>query len=214
MIEPGQPTRLAVLVSGGGSNLMSLHEATRDPSYGAEIAVVIADRDDTGGIDFAVQHKIPTAVLRVSDYESRQAWDVELARILGGHDVDLVVSAGFLKLLGPAVLEAFPGRVVNTHNALLPAFPGIHGPRDALDYGVRVAGATLFVVDGGVDTGPIIAQCVVEVRDDDTEETLTERIKVAERAQLVDYIGRMSRSGWTIMGRRARPISDIRHHQS
>jgi len=112
------------------------------------------------------------------------------------------VSAGFLKLVGPAFLAALGGRYVNTHNTLLPAFPGMHGPRDALAYGVKVAGATLFLVDSGVDTGPIIAQVAVPVLDDDTEETLTERIKDAERRQLVDTIGHMVRDGWTVTGRR------------
>jgi phosphoribosylglycinamide formyltransferase-1 len=119
-----------------------------------------------------------------------------------GYRPDLVVSAGFLKLVGPAFLAALGDRYVNTHNTLLPAFPGIHGPRDALAYGVKVAGATLFLVDAGVDTGPIIAQVAVPVLDDDTEESLTERIKDAERRQLVDAIGHMVRDGWTVTGRR------------
>ena len=113
-----------------------------------------------------------------------------------------MVSAGFLKLVGPAFLGEFGDRYVNTHNALLPAFPGIHGPRDALAYGVKITGATLFFVDGGVDTGPIIAQVAVPVDDDDTEETLSERIKEAERRQLVDCVGRLVRNGWTINGRK------------
>jgi phosphoribosylglycinamide formyltransferase-1 len=113
-----------------------------------------------------------------------------------------VISAGFLKLVGKAFLAEFGGRYINTHNALLPSFPGIHGPRDALAYGVKITGATLFVVDEGVDTGQIIAQVAVPVLDDDTEETLTERIKEAERAQLVEYVGRMARNGWTISGRK------------
>jgi len=114
---------------------------------------------------------------------------------------------GFMKLVGAAFLDRFGGRYVNTHNALLPAFPGIHGPRDALAYGVQVAGATLHFVDSGVDTGPIIAQVAVPVLDDDTEDTLTERIKDAERRQLVEYVGRMVRTGWTVDGRRVK-ISD------
>ena len=119
---------------------------------------------------------------RVKDLATRNDWDVALTDICARHAPDLVVSAGFLKLVGPRFLAEFGGRYVNTHNALLPAFPGIHGPRDALAYGVKIAGATLHFVDGGVDTGPIIAQVAVPVADDDTEESLTERIKVAERA--------------------------------
>jgi len=118
------------------------------------------------------------------------------------HKPDLVVSAGFRKLVGAAFLAEFGDRYLNTHNALLPSFPGIHGPRDALAYGVKIAGATLFFVDAGVDTGPIVAQVAVPVHDDDTEDTLTERIKVAERRQLVDYVGRLVREGWTITGRK------------
>ncbi len=121
---------------------------------------------------------------------------------MAAHDPDLVVSAGFLKLCGPTFLGRFAGRYVNTHNALLPAFPGIHGPRDALAYGVRLAGATLFFVDAGVDTGPILAQVAVPVHDDDDEASLTERIKVAERAQLVECVGRLAREGWRVEGRR------------
>src|SRR5699024_7702468 len=113
----------------------------------------------------------------------------------------LVISAGFLKLVGPAFLAAFPGRFLNTHNSLLPSFAGMNGPADALAYGVKIAGATLFVVDGGVDTGPIVAQTAVEVLADDTVDTLTERIKVAERAQLVRAVGDMAIHGWTISGR-------------
>jgi phosphoribosylglycinamide formyltransferase-1 len=115
-----------------------------------------------------------------------------------------VVSAGFLKLAGPAFLARFPGRYINTHNALLPAFPGMHGPRDALAYGVRITGATLFVVDAGVDTGPVIDQRVVPVLDDDDVDALHERIKTAERDMLVDNIGAMVRRGWTVTGRKVR----------
>lgn len=194
--------KLAVLVSGGGSNLAALMEACTDPAYGAEVAMVIADREGTGGVEMARRAGIPTHVHRIADFQDRPTWDRELAALMKG--VDLVVSAGFLKMFGAAVLEAFPGRVLNTHNSLLPAFPGIHGPADALEYGVKVAGATLFIVDGGMDTGPILAQTVVPVLDDDTEETLLERIKVAERAQLVNTIGVMVRDGWTVTGRHVR----------
>src|SRR6185436_8051745 len=137
-------------------------------------------------------------------YPTRDDWDAALTAHVAKHQPDLVISAGFLKLVGPHFLAAFGDRYVNTHNALLPSFPGIHGPRDALDYGVKVAGATLFFVDAGVDTGPIIAQVSVPVLDDDTEETLTERIKDAERRQLVEYVGRLVRTGWTVDGRRVK----------
>ncbi len=121
---------------------------------------------------------------------------------MAAHAPDLVVSAGFMKLAGPAFLARFGGRYVNTHPALLPSFPGMHGARDALEYGVKLAGCSLFVVDGGVDTGPIIAQAAVPVLDDDTEDSLHERIKTAERATLVDAVGRMAREGFTVSGRK------------
>ena len=194
--------RLVVLVSGSGTNLQALLEAAEDSSYGAVVVAVGADRDGTAGLTRAEARGIPTFVTRVKDFPSRNEWDAALTDTCARHAPDLVVSAGFLKLVGPRFLAEFGGRYINTHNALLPAFPGIHGPRDALAYGVKVAGATLHFVDGGVDTGPIIAQVAVPVLDDDTEETLTGRIKEAERAQLVSYVGRMVREGWTVSGRK------------
>ncbi|GGN57895.1 phosphoribosylglycinamide formyltransferase [Actinoplanes lobatus] len=203
MTDPA-PARLVVLISGSGSNLQALLEATADPAYGATVVAVGADRDGIAGLDHAEAAGIPTFVDSVKAYASRDDWDAALTGHVADHRPDLVISAGFLKLVGKQFLDAFGDRYINTHNALLPAFPGIHGPRDALAYGVKVAGATLFFVDAGVDTGPIIAQTVVPVLDDDTEDTLTERIKVAERAQLVDFVGRLVREGWTIQDRKVR----------
>jgi phosphoribosylglycinamide formyltransferase-1 len=193
---------LVVLVSGSGTNLQALLDACDDPGFGARVVAVGADRDGIAGLARAEKAGVPTFVCRVSDYPSRAEWDAALTRLCAEYEPDLVVSAGFLKLVGPDFLAAFQGRYINTHNALLPAFPGIHGPRDALAYGVKVAGATLFFVDAGVDTGPIIAQVAVPVHDDDTEQTLTERIKAAERRQLVHYVGRLVREGWTVNGRK------------
>jgi phosphoribosylglycinamide formyltransferase-1 len=197
-----KPARLVVLVSGSGSNLQALIDATADPEYGATIVAVGADREGTLGIERAEKRAIATFIRVVGDYESRPQWDAALTRACAEHRPDLVISAGFLKLVGPAFLAEFGGRYINTHNSLLPGFPGIHAPRDALAYGVKVAGATLFFVDAGVDTGPIIAQVAVSVLDGDTEETLTERIKEAERRQLVEYVGRMVRNGWSVDGRK------------
>jgi phosphoribosylglycinamide formyltransferase-1 len=194
--------RLVVLVSGSGTNLQALLDAAAEESYGAEVVAVGADRDGIAGLERARRHDVPAFVHRVKDYPDREDWDRALTASVAGYRPDLVVSAGFLKLVGPAFLAAFGDRYINTHNALLPAFPGIHGPRDALAYGVRLAGATLFFVDEGVDTGPIIAQVAVPVLDDDTEESLTERIKDAERRQLVETVGRLVREGWTVSGRR------------
>lgn len=194
------PTRAVVLVSGGGSNLAALLAASRDPGYGVEIVAVGADRD-CGGVGLADEAGVPSFVERVKDHPSREAWDVALTEKVASYAPDLVISAGFLKLAGRAFLAAFGGRYLNTHNTLLPAFPGIHGPRDALEYGVKITGATLFVVDSGVDTGVIVSQVAVPVLDDDDVDTLTERIKVAERDQLVEWVGRLAR-GFRVEGRR------------
>ena len=194
--------RLVVLVSGSGTNLQALLDACGEPGYGAEVVAVGADRDGIEGLARAAKHEVPTFVHRVSDYPDRADWDRALTETVTRYRPDLVVSAGFLKLVGTRFLAAFGDRYLNTHNSLLPAFPGIHGPRDALAYGVKVAGATLFFVDAGVDTGPIVAQVAVPVLDDDTESSLTERIKEAERRQLVDTVGRLVREGWTITSRR------------
>jgi phosphoribosylglycinamide formyltransferase-1 len=200
--EAHATARLVVLVSGSGSNLQALLDACADPSYGAQVVAVGADRDGIEGLARAGRGGVPTFVHRVKDYPERAEWDAALTASVASYQPDLVVSAGFLKLVGDEFLKAFGDRYINTHNALLPGFPGIHGPRDALEYGVKVAGATLFFVDGGVDTGPIIAQVVVPVEDGDTEQTLTERIKSVERQQLVDAVGRLVREGWTITGRK------------
>ena len=149
-------TRLVVLVSGAGTNLQALIDACADPAYGARVVAVGADRDDIEGLARADRHGIPTFVKQVKQFSSREHWDRALADTVAGFEPDLVVSAGFMKL----VSEDFLARhtTVNTHPALLPSFPGMHGAADALAYGVKVTGATLFIVDGGVDTGPIIAQ--------------------------------------------------------
>jgi phosphoribosylglycinamide formyltransferase-1 len=198
------PARLVVLISGSGSNLQALLNATSDSAYGARVVAVGADRDGIAGLEHATAAGVPSFVDSVKDYATREEWDRALTAHVEKYQPDLVISAGFLKLVGAHFLAAFGDRYLNTHNALLPAFPGMHGPRDALLYGVKVAGATLFFVDAGVDTGPIIAQVSVPVLDDDTEETLTERIKVAERAQLVEFVGRLVREGWTIENRKVR----------
>ncbi|GAB3387169.1 phosphoribosylglycinamide formyltransferase [Micromonospora halotolerans] len=202
MTEPASVARLVVLVSGSGSNLQALLDAAADPAYGARVVAVGADRDGIAGLDRAAAAGVPTFVERVKDHPTRADWDKALTARVAEHRPDLVISAGFLKLVGPQFLAAFGDRYLNTHNTLLPAFPGIHGPRDALAYGVKVTGATLFFVDAGMDTGPIVAQVAVPVRDDDDEETLTERIKSAERRQLVEQVGRLVREGWTITGRK------------
>jgi phosphoribosylglycinamide formyltransferase-1 len=198
------PARLVVLVSGSGTNLQALLDATGDPAYGARVVAVGADRDDIEGLRRAERFGVETFVHRVRDFPSRADWDVALAATVASYAPDLVVLAGFMKLVGPAFLLEHAGRTLNTHPALSPSFPGMHGPADALEYGVKVSGCTLFVVDGGVDTGPIVDQRAVRVHDDDSVETLHERIKVEERRMLVESVGRMARQGYDIEGRRVR----------
>jgi phosphoribosylglycinamide formyltransferase-1 len=198
------PARLVVLVSGSGTNLQALLDACAEPSYGARVVAVGADRDGIEGLARAERAGVPTFVRRVTDHDSREEWDRALADDVAAFSPDLVVSAGFMKLLGEAFLGRFGGRTLNTHPALSPSFPGMRGPADALEYGVKVTGATLFVVDAGVDTGAIVAQTAVPVEDDDTVDALHERIKVAERAMLVEAVGRIAREGMRIDGRRVR----------
>ncbi len=193
-----------MLVSGTGSNLQALLDACADPSYGARVVAVGADRDSIEGLARAERVGIPTFVRTVGQFETRDGWDRAVTDVVARFEPDLVVSAGFMKLAGPAFLAAFGDRYVNTHPALLPSFPGMHGAADALAYGVKVTGATLFLVDAGVDTGPIVAQTAVPVEDGDTVETLHERIKVAERLMLVESVGRMVREGFTVTDRKVR----------
>jgi phosphoribosylglycinamide formyltransferase-1 len=180
-----------VLVSGSGTNLAALLDACADPRYGAQVVAVGADRDQIEGLARAERVGIPTFVRRVSDYATREEWDAELAKATAEHEPDLVVSAGFMKILGPQFLAAFP-RTINTHPALLPAFPGAHAVRDALAAGATVTGATVHYVDAGVDTGPVIDQVTVAVEPDDDEPSLHERIKVVERQMLVDTVRRLA----------------------
>jgi phosphoribosylglycinamide formyltransferase-1 len=196
------PTRVVVLVSGTGSNLQALLDAASDPGYGVDVVSVGSDRPGTLAEQRARDAGVPTFVLAVSEYPDRESWDTAFTEAVAAFEPNLVVSAGFMRLAGGAFLARFEGRYVNTHPALLPSFPGMHGARDALAYGVKITGCTLFVVDAGVDTGPIVAQRTVEVADDDTVESLHERIKTAERSLLVEYVGRMARDGWSINGRK------------
>jgi phosphoribosylglycinamide formyltransferase-1 len=193
--------RLVVLVSGGGSNLAALLAAHDGPAYPGRVVGVVADRASAGALDLARAAGVPTAVVAPGDFADRAAWDRALAEAIAVFRPHLVVSAGFMRILGAAVLDRFDGRVVNTHPALLPAFPGAHAVRDALAFGAKVTGCTLHVVDAGVDTGPVVAQVAVPVEPGDDEATLHERIKVAERRLLVDWVGRIVAGGLTVDGR-------------
>ncbi|MGW4100911.1 MULTISPECIES: phosphoribosylglycinamide formyltransferase [unclassified Mycobacterium] len=200
-VPPSTPARLVVLASGTGSLLASLLAAAED-DYPARVVAVGTDRK-CAAVDIAAAAGVPSYTVRLGDHADRDAWDVAFTEATAEHEPDLVVSAGFMKILGGQFLSRFPGRVVNTHPALLPAFPGAHAVPEALAYGVRVTGCTVHLVDSGMDTGPILAQQAVEVLDDDTEETLHERIKVVERRLLVDVLAALATRGVTWTGRKA-----------
>ncbi|MGI8308457.1 phosphoribosylglycinamide formyltransferase [Saccharopolyspora hattusasensis] len=189
-------------MSGSGTLLQALLDATSSPDFPVQVVAVGADRDGIEGLARAKRAGVPTFVHRVKDHASRADWDRALTEACAEHEPDLVVSAGFMKLVGDDFLARFAGRYLNSHPALLPSFPGMHGVRDALEYGVRVTGCTLFVVDAGVDTGPILAQEAVEVRPDDDEASLHERIKAVERRLLVDTLEELALHGWTVQGRK------------
>ncbi|MFB9956224.1 phosphoribosylglycinamide formyltransferase [Cellulomonas denverensis] len=192
---------MVVLISGTGSNLAALLAAQQDPAYPARVAGVVSDRADAGGLEHARRAGVPTAVVAPADFADRAAWDRGMAEAIAVFTPDLVVSAGFMRILGAPVLERWPDRVVNTHPALLPSFPGAHAVRDALAYGAKVTGSTLHVVDAGTDTGPVIAQVAVPVEPGEDEAALHERIKVAERAMLVEWVGRIAAGGLSVDGR-------------
>ena len=200
------PLRVVVLVSGSGTLLQALiddlHRGEGGHARPVEIVAVGADRPGIEGLRRADRAGIAPFVIAPSEHPDRTAWDQALADEIGSHSPDLVVSAGFMRILGPSVLDRFT--VVNTHPALLPSFPGAHGVRDALAYGVKVTGTTCHVVDAGVDTGPIIDQRVVPIEPGDDEASLHERIKVQERSMLVEIVRRVAEEGLTVEGRRAR----------
>ncbi|MET0703993.1 MAG: phosphoribosylglycinamide formyltransferase [Mycobacterium sp.] len=201
VVPPSAPARLVVLASGTGSLLTSLLESAVGDYPGRVVAVGV-DRD-CRAVDIATAAGLPTFTVRLGDHADRPAWDAAITEATAEHQPDLVVSAGFMKILGPQFLSRFLGRVVNTHPALLPAFPGAHAVPATLEYGVKITGCTVHLVDAGMDTGPIVAQESVPVFDDDDEETLHERIKVVERRLLVDVLAAIAINGVTWTGRKA-----------
>ncbi|MDA2894216.1 phosphoribosylglycinamide formyltransferase [Mycolicibacterium sp. BiH015] len=200
-VAPSAPSRLVVLASGTGSLLASLVDAAVG-DFPARVVAVGTDRVCTA-LDIAAAASIPSFTVSLADHPDRGAWDVAITDATAAFSPDIVVSAGFMKILGPEFLSRFPGRVLNTHPALLPAFPGAHAVRDALAYGVRLTGCTVHLVDAGTDTGPIVAQQAVPVLDGDDESTLHERIKVIERQLLVEVVASMATRGMTWTGRKA-----------
>jgi formyltetrahydrofolate-dependent phosphoribosylglycinamide formyltransferase len=199
---PRPPARVVVLVSGSGTLLQALLDASGHGDYPARIVAVGADRPGIEGLARAQRVGLPGFVVRLGDHADRGAWDVALTATVAEHEPDLVVSAGFMKILGPVFLDRFGGRVLNTHPALLPAFPGAHAVTDALTYGVKVTGCTVHLVDAGVDTGPIVAQEAVMIEPGEDADKLHERIKVVERRLLVDVIETIAREGYTVNGRK------------
>jgi phosphoribosylglycinamide formyltransferase 1 len=197
-VELPVPARLVVLVSGSGTLLQALLDA---PDLPAQVVAVGADRDGIEGLARAERAGVPGFTVRVRDHADRAAWDAALAKAVAEHRPDLVVSAGFMKILGPGFLESVGCPMINTHPALLPSFPGAHPVADALAHGVKVTGATVHLVDDGVDTGPVLAQAAVEVRPGDTVEALHERIKIEERRLLVGTVAALARQGATVTGR-------------
>lgn len=202
--------RVVVLVSGTGTLLQALIDAA---TAGAGFAVcgVVSDRPDAGGLQRARATGLPTAVVQLAEFGDRATWDKAVARAVDAFHPDVVVLAGFMRILGPGYLDRHAARTINTHPALLPAFPGAHGVRDALAYGVKVSGCTVILVDQGTDSGPVVAQRAVPVLPGDDEERLHERIKVAERALLVDVVRRMTTAGWSVDGRLVTLHGDEQH---
>lgn len=193
--------RVAVLASGTGSLFEALVAAGRQRGLPAVVGLV-CDQPEAAVVERAARLGVPAAVVPLSPGADRAAWNRDLCAAVAAFEPHLVVSAGFMRLLGPPVLETFSQRVVNSHPALLPAFPGAHAVRDALAYGVRVTGCTVHLVDSGVDTGPVLAQQAVDVRPDDDETSLHERIKTVERVLLPEVVRQMLTRGWAVDGRR------------
>jgi phosphoribosylglycinamide formyltransferase-1 len=200
-VPASAPARLVVLASGTGSLLESLLEAAVG-DYPARVVAVGTDRD-CRALEIAAAASLPSYTVRLGEHADRHAWDTAITEATAAQEPDLVVSAGFMKILGPQFLSRFLGRVVNTHPALLPAFPGAHAVPESLAYGVRVTGCTVHLVDAGMDTGPILAQEAVAVLDGDDESALHERIKVVERRLLVEVLAAMATRGVTWTGRKA-----------
>lgn len=202
MTARAEPLRVGVLASGRGSNLQALLDATRVPDFPARVVVVISDRERAAALARAAGAGVPAIVLDPKAYGDRAAYDGALLDELDRHRVDLVCLAGFMRILGAAFVRSLRGRLVNIHPSLLPAFPGLHAQRQALDAGVRIAGVTVHFIDEGVDTGPIIAQASVPVRDDDTEESLSERILVEEHRLYPEVVRLFAEGRLRLQGRR------------
>jgi phosphoribosylglycinamide formyltransferase 1 len=198
--------RIAVLVSGSGSNLQALIDAGREPAFPAEVAVVLSNVPGALALERARSAGIPTVVMDHKLYSTREAYEEALISALRPMDVGLVCLAGFMRILTGHFLQAFPGQVINIHPALLPAFPGMHAVRQALEYGVKVTGCTVHLVDAGTDTGPIIAQVAVPVLAGDDEKTLGSRVQEQEHALYPAVVRLFGEQRVTIEGRRVKVL--------
>jgi phosphoribosylglycinamide formyltransferase-1 len=196
--------RIAVLISGRGSNLQALIDAVADGRLDAEIAVVVSNRPDAYGLDRARAAGIAAIAINHRAYTTRELFEDALVRELRTRDVSLVCLAGFMRLLGPTFLDAFPNRILNIHPSLLPSFPGVDAQRQAWAHGVKLAGVTVHLVTGELDGGPIVLQSAVPVHDEDTPETLAARILEQEHQIYPEAVGLVLDGGWTIEGRRFR----------
>ena len=201
MMEAKLPVRLAVLVSGNGSNLQSIIDCIESEELNANIAVVISNNHEAYALTRATNHGIAVVVHEHLGYTNRREYDAAMVDILQKHRVDLVILAGFMRILSEVMIGAFPNTIMNIHPALLPAFPGLHAQQQALTYGVRFSGCTVHFVDCGTDTGPIILQSIVPVHQDDTEETLSARIQTAEHSAYPDAIRLFSEGKIMVQGR-------------
>ena len=202
MTRADGPLRLGVLASGRGSNLQAILAVTARPDFPARVAVVVSDKEQAQALDRARRHGVTAVWVNPKDFGDRAAYDAGLGRALDEHRVGLVCLAGFMRILGPAFVRAWAGRILNVHPALLPAFPGLAAQRQALEYGVKVAGATVHFVDEGVDTGPIVLQASVPVHPDDTEESLSARILVQEHRLYPEAIRLFAEGRLSVSGRR------------
>ncbi|MGC1679482.1 MAG: phosphoribosylglycinamide formyltransferase [Candidatus Binataceae bacterium] len=204
------PVKLGVVISGAGTNLQAIIDAIARGDLRAEIRIVVSNRGAAKGLERARKAGIATQVIDHRKFPSREDFDRAVLAVMREHQVELVVCAGFMRLFSSVMLEAFPNRILNTHNALLPSFPGIHGPREAIEYGVKIAGCTVFFVTEGTDTGPVIIQAAVPVNPDDDEERLADRVKAAEHRILPEAIrlyqeGRLEVSGRKVIVRGHHP---------
>jgi phosphoribosylglycinamide formyltransferase-1 len=200
--SPATPLRLGVLASGRGSNLQAILEACARPGFPARVVVVISDRERAHALERARAAGVEALFVNPKDFADREAFDLALVRQLHARRVDLVCQAGFMRILSPAYVRAFVGRALNIHPSLLPAFPGLHAQRQALEHGVKVAGATVHFVEEGVDSGPIVLQASVPVHADDTEESLSARILAEEHRLYPEAIRLFAEGRLAIVGRR------------